>query len=209
MPETQEKIIVVDDEKSVRTLLQRILAEYNQNVKTAANGQEALEIIDREGIQIVFLDVKMPGMSGIDVLRVLATKPADYCVIMVTAMTDAQTAVQAMKLGAYDYIVKPFDRDDVISKMISAVQSFHSLKDDKRRQELIQKSIMERTQRMQDQFSELVSSLAREHKLLYQMASRQRDGGKAMLSKLPKELREPINSVDEFKNALLRILKRS
>lgn len=203
------RVLVVDDEEAVRNLLQRILQEVGYEVTTAANGQEALYKVSLQEAEVVLLDIKMPGMSGIEVLRKLTADSPDYCVIMVTAVTDMQTAVEALKLGAYDYITKPFDRDEVKQKLGAAIEKWQRLTQEKHRYLELSKSLTERTQLMQEQFAELVSSLAREHKLLHQLAVRQSDGGKALLSKLPKELQEPIDSVEEFRDAMLRILKRA
>ncbi|GAI66851.1 unnamed protein product, partial [marine sediment metagenome] len=73
----------------------------------------------------------------------------------------------------------------------------------------LQESITGQTQQMQEQFAELINGLLREHKLLHELATRQAGGGKELLSKLPKELREPISSVEEFRDALLRILRKA
>ena len=176
---------------------------------TAANGPEAIYKLSLGEAKIMLLDMKMPGMSGIEVLQKLEEEWPKYCIIMVTAVTDLQTAVDALKLGACDYITKPFDREDVKQKLIKAIQKHNRLSQDKKRFDQLQISIVEQTGRMQEQFTELVSSLARENKLVHQLAAGQPDGGKSMLSKLPKELQEPISSVDEYRDALIRILKRT
>ena len=80
---------------------------------------------------------------------------------------------------------------------------------EKRRYLQLSEGLTEKTQRMQEQFTELINSLAREHKLLHELAGRQAGGGKELLSKLPKELQEPISSVEEFTDALLKILRRT
>jgi len=208
MTTEQERILVVDDEETVRNLLQRILEETGYTVTTAANGQEAIYKLSLGEAKIMLLDMKMPGMSGIEVLQKLEDEWPKYCILMVTAVTDLQTAVDALKLGACDYITKPFDRDDVKQKLVKAIQKHCRLNQDKKRYDQLQKSIVEQTSRMQEQFTELVSSLARENKLVHQLAAGQPDGGKAMLSKLPKELQEPISSVDEYRDALIKILRR-
>ena len=209
MTTEQERILVVDDEEAVRNLLQRILEETGYTVTTAANGQEAIYKLSLGEAKIILLDMKMPGMSGIEVLQKLEEEWPKYCILMVTAVTDLQTTVDALKLGACDYITKPFDREDVKQKLIKAIQKHHRLSQDKKHYDQLQKSIVEQTSQMQEQFAELVNSLSRENKLVHQLAAGQPDGGKAMLSKLPKELQEPISSVDEYRDALLRILRRA
>ncbi len=116
------KILVVDDEEAVRNLLQRILEEVGYDVVTAANGQEALDKVSQLNAGVVLLDIKMPGMSGIEVLQQITTNWPETCVVMATAAGDAQTAVEAMKAGAYDYITKPFNRDDVVLKVQKAIE---------------------------------------------------------------------------------------
>jgi len=205
----QVRVLVVDDEESVRNLLQRILEGAGYQVTTAANGKEALYKVSLGETELVLLDIKMPEMSGIEVLSKLTADSPDTCAIMVTSVAETETAVEAMKLGAYDYILKPFDRDDVLQKVLKAIERWKRLSQEKHRYLELQKSIMEKTQLMQEQFVELVNSLARENQLLHELAGRQAGGGKELLSKLPKELQEPMSSVEEFKDALLRILRRS
>ena len=209
MTEKQVRVLVVDDEEGVRNLLQRILSEAGYQVTTAANGQEALYKVSLGEAEVVLLDIKMPGMSGIEVLRKLTADSPDYCVIMVTAVADIDTAVEALKTGAYDYITKPFDRDSVKQKVQQAIKKWYRQAQEKHRYLQLQESISEKTQRMQEQFTELISSLAREHKLLHELAGKQAGGGKSLLSGLPPELQEPMSSVEEFRDALLRILRRA
>ena len=211
MVEERGRVIVVDDEENVRNLLQRTLEGAGYNVVTAASGQEALETMSEPELEIgvALLDIKMPGLSGIEVLQKIAIEHPLICVIMVTAMVDATTAIEAMKLGAYDYITKPFNPDD----MVMAVQRGFErrvlwLENEKHRQRL-QERLAGQTERMQEQFVELMNSLTREHQLLFRLKQGQPGGRKEILSKLPKELQEPMASVEEFKDALLKILKKT
>jgi len=118
----QVRVLVVDDEEPVRNLLQRVLKEAGYDVVTAVNGQEALDKVSQLNAGVVLLDIKMPGMSGMEVLRQLTANRPETCVVMATAAGDAQTAVEAMKAGAYDYITKPFNRDDVVLKVQKAIE---------------------------------------------------------------------------------------
>jgi len=118
----RERILVVDDEESVRTLLKRTLTEAGYDVVTAANGQEALDKVSQLQVRVVLSDIKMPGISGIEVLRKLTADYPDICVIMATAVTDTQTAIDIMKLGAYDYISKPFNQDDLLMRVRKAIE---------------------------------------------------------------------------------------
>jgi len=177
----QVRLLVVDDEELVRNLLQRVLNKAGYDVVTAADGEEALYKVSLGEAKVVLLDIKMPRMSGIEVLRKLTVDWPDYCVIMVTAVTDLDTAIEALKIGAYDYITKPFNQDDVKQKVQQAIEKWRRQTKEKRRYLELQESITEKTQRMQEQFMELISSLAREHKLLHELAAKQAGGGKELL----------------------------
>ncbi len=208
MTEEQVRLLVVDDEESVRNLLQRILEGAGYPVTTAVNGKDALYKVSLQEAQVVLLDIHMPEMSGMEVLHKLTADAPDYCVIMVTAVTDIDTAVEALKMGAYDYITKPFDQNEVKQKVQQAIEKWHREIQEKHRYRQLSEGFVERTNQAQEQFVELVNSLAREHKLLHNLAAMQAGGGKELLSKLPKELQEPTSSVEEFREALLRILRR-
>ncbi len=199
----------VEQVKVILLLLQRILEGAGYQVTTAANGKEALYQVSLGKTEVVLLDIKMPEMSGLEALSRLTAEPPDTCAIMVTSVADTQTAIEAMKLGAYDYILKPFDRDEVLQKVLRAIERWKRQLQEKHRYLELQASISEKTQLMREQFEELMNSLSRENKLLHDLAARQAGGGKELLSKLPKELQEPISSVEEFRDALLRILRRA
>jgi len=204
----QERILVVDDEESVRNLIQRTLQEAGFNVVSVTNGQEALDTISQMNIELVLLDIKMPGMSGLDVLDKLRDNWPDIAVIMATAVGDAQTAVDTMKRGAYDYLTKPFNRDDLVLKVQRAFEKKLLQHENERYRLDIERRVAEQAGQLKQQFSELVETLAREHKLLYKLAHNQK-GGKEMLSKLPPELQTPMSSVEEFSEALLKILRKA
>lgn len=110
----RSKILVVDDEVGARDALQVIL-EDDFEVTTAASGIEALELCERNQFDLVFLDVSMPETDGIETLRRLKALSDRMDVVMISASDRAQMAVQSIKLGAYDYITKPFEPDDILS----------------------------------------------------------------------------------------------
>ncbi len=136
----------------------------------------------------MLLDIKMPGMSGVEVLQQLITDHPDSCVVMATAVGDVQTAVEAMKLGAYDYITKPFNRGDLILKVRRAVEKRHLLVENERHRLELEERVAGQAEHLQQQFAELVETLAREYKLLYNLAERQRGGAKSFFKRLPPEL---------------------
>ncbi len=208
MTEERYRVLVVDDEEVVANLLGRRLAQSGFEVSTANSGAEALSKISQLDFSTVLLDMRMPGMSGIDVLRRLTVDRPEICIIMVTAVDDATTAVEAMKLGAYDYVIKPFNLDDVVLRVRRAVEKSNLRREAENKRLELERKVLELTGHLQQRFGELVETLAREHKLIYQLAERQRGGGKSLLSQLPPELQTPMSSVEEFSEALLKILRR-
>ena len=110
----RSKILVVDDEEGARDALQVIL-EDEFDVTTAASGTEALDLCQHTHFDLIFLDVSMPEIDGIETLKRLKALSGPTDVVMISASDRAQMAVKSIKLGAYDYITKPFEPDDILS----------------------------------------------------------------------------------------------
>lgn len=109
----RSKLLVVDDEHLIRWSLEQNLKKQGYEVITAATGEDALRLIREEQPDLVLLDIQLPGISGIDVLEKIKELDEDVAVIMVTAHSGLETAVNAMRLGAYDYVSKPFNLDEL------------------------------------------------------------------------------------------------
>src|SRR5438876_2507718 len=107
------KVLVVDDERKMRRLLQILLERMGIDSVAAESGEEALDRFQAEKIDLILTDLKMPGMTGLELLARLRELDADVPVILLTAFGTVQTAVEAMKLGAFDYVLKPFDLEAV------------------------------------------------------------------------------------------------
>jgi len=115
------RILVVDDEDIVRTSCSRTLSPEGYEVRLAKNGVEGLKMASAERFDLVLTDLKMPDMDGIEVLRIIKEKWPETAVIIVTGYQTVDTAVKAIKLGAYDYIEKPFTPDALISAVAEAM----------------------------------------------------------------------------------------
>jgi len=102
-------VLIVDDEQVVCDVLSDELTEHGYLCATALNGNDALSKLVTQDFDVVLLDIRLPGISGIEVLREIRSNHRRTAAIMITAVNDLKTAVEAMKLGASDYIVKPFD----------------------------------------------------------------------------------------------------
>lgn len=107
------KILVVDDEESIREFFEIMLKREGYEVHSAANGRLALEWLKENPVDVVISDIQMPEMSGLELLQKVRESDSEAIVIMITAFGSTETAVEAMKLGAYDYIQKPFKIDEV------------------------------------------------------------------------------------------------
>jgi len=114
MTEHISRVLVVDDEEEIRKILSRILEKEGFEVITAPDGQQALQRICFDAPDIVLLDVRMPGLNGMEVLKKIKDIDDDMPVVLVTAYADIHQAVEAMKEGAYDYLAKPFDNNEVV-----------------------------------------------------------------------------------------------
>ncbi len=107
------KIMIVDDQKGIRRLLTEVFLEYGYEIESCSSGNKALEIIPEFNPDLIIMDVKMPGMNGIDVLKKLRETDRERKVIMMTAYGDQHYVNQAEALGVARFIIKPFDLNDL------------------------------------------------------------------------------------------------
>ncbi|MEO8655525.1 MAG: response regulator, partial [Ramlibacter sp.] len=107
------RILIVDDEEIVIRSCRRILTGEQYEVESVQDGWEALRKIDENNYDIIVLDIMMPKVDGLEVLQHVKERHPDIDVIMMTGLSQIQTAVKAMKLGAFDYLSKPFDPDEL------------------------------------------------------------------------------------------------
>ncbi|MFH1046487.1 MAG: sigma-54 dependent transcriptional regulator [Candidatus Omnitrophota bacterium] len=138
-------VLVVDDEPSVLETF-RILLNGEFKVLTAQDGTVALKILADEAVNLVFLDITLPDIGGIELLRLIKERDENIAVIMVTATDSARLAVQAMQLGAADYIPKPFDVDEIVTVARKAIAQ----------QKLLQEIVYFRSQRNEVKFDNIV-----------------------------------------------------
>lgn len=115
-------ILVVDDDASNRVTLERLLSREDFRVLHAASGREAMERVRAHAVDVVLTDLKMPGMDGIELLRALRTLDPDIEVVVMTAYGTVETAVEAMKDGAYDFVSKPLKRADLLRCLRKAAE---------------------------------------------------------------------------------------
>ena len=109
----RDRILIVDDEASIRRLVSMKLSGEGYECEEAGNAEQALDKLTREPVSLVLLDIKMPGKSGIELLPEIKARFPGTAVVMATATTDINIGIECMKQGAYDYITKPFDLEDI------------------------------------------------------------------------------------------------
>ncbi|MBU2540703.1 MAG: sigma-54 dependent transcriptional regulator [Candidatus Omnitrophica bacterium] len=124
-----ETILVIDDNKDLCFNLSTILKDEGYNVFAAEDGKGALKAIERNSPNLVLLDIRLPEMGGMEILEKAKKIDKDLIIIMLTAYADVKDAVRAMKLGAYDYITKPFDNEELILIIKRALQTQHLSKE--------------------------------------------------------------------------------
>jgi DNA-binding NtrC family response regulator len=123
-----ERILVVDDELFVRELLLEFLSSQGYEVWLADSGEKAVRLIESEPAEVALLDLKMPGIDGIETLRQIRRIAPDTVAIVMTGYPTIESSIEALRCGAYDYVVKPFKLNDLKSSIEKALRE-HKLKD--------------------------------------------------------------------------------
>ncbi len=152
------RILVVDDEQSLRIIISQVLSDDGHDVTVAANGEEALELFEREPFPIVFTDIVMGDLNGLELLQKIKELQPETQVIVVTSHASLDTAITALRAGAYDYLVKPFEELDMISNV-----AFRAI--DK-------SSLIQENQNLLDQLQEKNDQLISANKALKELAVR-------------------------------------
>jgi len=107
------KILLTDDDQNVRRMLTRVLSTEGYFIKEATDGLDAIKKLEKENYSLILLDLKMPGLNGLETLKKIRESDYNLPVIMMSAYGTVTEAVEAMKLGALDYLVKPFDIEEL------------------------------------------------------------------------------------------------
>ena len=117
------RILIADDEDSLRWVLEKGLRQAGYEVTSVKDGTAATRAVEADAYDLVFLDIRMPGVDGLSALARMRELRADACVVVMTAHGTMETAIQAMQRGAYDYLTKPFDLDEVLLVAERALQA--------------------------------------------------------------------------------------
>jgi RNA polymerase sigma factor (sigma-70 family) len=159
MAETKPTIFIVDDDPSVRDSMELMLKSVGFNVKSFASAQEFLKANLQEGPGCLILDVRMPGMSGLDLQEKLVSAEAPLPVIFITGHGTVPMSVRAMKAGAVDFLQKPFEEQDLLDAIKRAITQQKEKKSEKDEADKVQQCIKALTSREYEVFSLLVTGM--------------------------------------------------
>lgn len=123
------RILIIDDERSIRNSLKEILSDEGYDVDVAENGLQGCQMVDKEKYSVVFCDIKMPEMDGMEVLDKFNEMGIDAAVVMISGHGDIQTAVECIKKGAFDFIQKPLDLNRILITIKNATEKVHLVKE--------------------------------------------------------------------------------
>ncbi len=156
----QETVLIVDDDAAIRKLLSRKLSREGYRCKEASTAEEALNRLESSPIELVILDIKMPGKSGIEVLPEIKARYPDTAVIMDTADTEISVAIQCLKQGADDYICKPFNLDEVTLSVQRALEKRRLVLELKDYHENLEQKVEEQAKKIRAAFLNAIAALA-------------------------------------------------
>jgi len=154
------KILIVDDEIRVREILSRKLTDDGYHCLSAADGNLALKMLKTDPVELVLLDIMMPGKTGPEVLKEIRSHYPDTAVIMVTAIADVQTAIGLMRMGAYDYIIKPIELNVLSVSLDRALEKRKLIIDNRDYQQHLEQRVEEQTKKIRQSFLNSTTSLA-------------------------------------------------
>jgi putative two-component system response regulator len=185
-------VLVVDDEDGIRQALTRFLTRLGYQVQAAANATEALERLAAHHPTAMLCDIRMPETSGVELLpKVLAQDP-DLAIIMLTAIDEPRTAIECLKLGAYDYLIKPVDLEELELSLQHALRQRQLEVDRRELEQWLAREVAVRTRELEER-----SAAIEEIALDALAAARDWTGTDAALSKLAEELGASRQELDE------------
>src|SRR6058998_2034277 len=182
-PPDRTTVLVVDDEDGIRQALTRFLTRLGYHVQAAANATEALQRLATDHPQAMLCDIRMPQTSGVELLpKVLAQDP-DLAVIMLTAIDEPRTAIECLKLGAYDYLIKPVDLEELELALQHALRQRQLELDRRQLEQWLAREVAVRTRDLEER-----TTVAEEIALSALAAARDWAGADDAIEKLAKEL---------------------
>src|SRR5438093_10157972 len=186
VPVERTTVLVVDDEDGIRQALTRFLSRLGYHVQAASNAGEALQLLAAHHPQAMLCDIRMPETSGVELLpKVLAQDP-NLAVLMLTAIDEPRTAIECLKLGAYDYLIKPVDLEELELSLQHALRQRQLEVDRRELEQWLAREVAVRTRDLEER-----SAAVEEVAVGAWAAARDWAGSEAALSRLAEELGAP------------------
>lgn len=176
-------VLVVDDEDGIRQALTRFLTRLGYQVQAAANATEALEKLAAHHPTAMLCDIRMPDTSGVELLPKVLAQDSDLAIIMLTAIDEPRTAIECLKLGAYDYLIKPVDLEELELSLQHALRQRQLEVDRRELEQWLAREVAVRTRELEER-----TAVIEEVALDALAAARDWDGTDAALNKLAEEL---------------------
>jgi putative two-component system response regulator len=158
-PGSRTEILVVDDEEPIRDILRRMLMSGGYRCAEARNAQEARDFLEEQAFDLVLCDMKMPGESGLDLIRHVSRRYPDTATIMVTAIDDREVANAALETGAYGYVLKPFQRTEILIQVANAMRRRQLEIESRVHMEGLETEVFRRTEQLRDREARLQHTL--------------------------------------------------
>lgn len=152
------RILVVDDEGHVRSMIGAILERYGYDVQLASSGRDAIEILEHNSFDLVLTDIVMQDGSGITLLERIRNLQPQLPVVMVTAIHDISVAIDSMRRGAYDYLLKPFEREHLLATVLRALEHRQAMQESYKYQQNLEHVVQARTEMLRQAMEELEQS---------------------------------------------------
>ena len=198
------KILIIDDEEPIRELLGQILEKNGYACTLAANAAQARECLKKQDFELVVSDIRMPGESGLDLIRYVLAEHPDTAALMVSALDNSSTAETALEIGAYGYIIKPFDSRGVLISVSNALRRRQLEIDNRAYRENLEQMVQERTAALKKNKEELEHTLARLKEIQAQMIQSEKMASIGQLAAgVAHEINNPTGFIGSNLNTLL------
>ena len=153
------KVLVIDDDRKILDLISKVLKKYEFDLYTASGGDQAIELFKKENPSIILSDINMPDISGIEILKIIKKTSPITQVIVISGVGTTTDVIEALRLGASDYLVKPFNIDLLIYTVIRCVERYELIMERIGRKETLERKVRERTAALTTTFYETVKAL--------------------------------------------------
>ncbi len=197
MTKTEGQILIIDDDPGICTTLSDILEDAGYKVKSFEEGRKALDFLRKNPFDVVFVDLKLPDMNGMELLEQIKLIHPESAVVMITGHASTATAVEALNEGAYAYVVKPFDLDELKTIVKKAIKEIRLSLENKK---LIDQ--LQRTNRELERYKKSLEAAVEKAELMRQQAAEATEAKGKFLANMSHEIRTPMNAIMGFGDLL-------